>query len=201
MMSVVKPEATSLVLVEEFSHRVLNEFTCAIAELNVVASQVCDETARRQLADAADRLHAHAHAHRVLAMPVVEASCDIAEYVARVCSAIANALRLETELRLELPGVDVVLSSDRCWRLALILSELIHNAARHGGRDGEIVVELSVRDAQLISSVSNNGPHRSAPTLGRGRRVVVELAKELDGRANWVFTPTGVRAWVEVPLV
>lgn len=200
MVCAAKPEATSLVLVEEFAHRVLNEYTQAIAGLSRAARQADNENVRRQLTDAADRLYAHATAHRVLAMPAVEARCDVAEYITRVCSAVSNALLSETDLRLNLGEVEAVLPSDQCWRLALIVSELIHNAARHGGHDGEIQVDLSIDAAHLVCQVTNSGACRSAPTLGRGRLVVAALARELGGSADWLFTPAGACAVVIVPL-
>jgi two-component sensor histidine kinase len=139
-------------------------------------------------------------AHRTLAMPAADMRCDVAEYIARVCSAMATARLAETGLRLKLEICNAVLPADRCWRLALIVSELVHNAARHGSPDSEIVVELSVDHGELFCRVANAGACPSAPSSGRGRRVVLALTKELGGRADWVFTPTGACVWVVVPL-
>ena len=172
----------------------------AIASLNLAARGTRDQAARRQLVDVADRLCAHADAHRALAMPTPQARCDVGEYIARVCSALAAAIRSEPGLRLKLEVGDVALPSDRCWRLALIVSELVHNATRHGGRAGEILVELSSAGSQLVCAVSNAGGCECAPEYGRGRRVVLALTEELGGRADWVFTPVGARALVIVPL-
>jgi two-component sensor histidine kinase len=200
MTCVAGPDATSLLLVEEFAHRVLNEYAQAIAGLNLAARHSGDQAARRQLIEAANRLGAHAHAHRALAMPAVEAQCDVAEYMTRVCSALANPVLSELSLQLKLATSDAVAPSDRCWRLALIVSELIHNAARHAGRHGEVVVELSSVGPELICRVSNCRVREGAPKVGRGRRVVTALARELGGRADWLFTPTVACAWVIVPL-
>lgn len=199
-MLLSKPDTTSLVLVEEFAHRALNEYTHAIATLSHAARDVGDDMARRQLCDAVDRLHAFALAHRALAMPVAGAPRDVAEYITGVCSALADAFLPETGLRLNLTTPDTVLPGDRCWRLALIISELIHNALRHGGRDGEIVVELTSIRPELICRVSNSGACPSAPGFGRGRRIVSALAEELGGSANWVFSPSGASVWVILPL-
>ncbi|MDB5584263.1 MAG: hypothetical protein JWR80_9439 [Bradyrhizobium sp.] len=58
---------TSLMLIEEFTHRVLNEYSRAIAGLRLAARYVHDAKARHSLIEAADHLHAQAHAHRALA--------------------------------------------------------------------------------------------------------------------------------------
>jgi two-component sensor histidine kinase len=199
-MYAARQETTSLVLVEEFAHRVVNEYTRAIAGLVLAARQAPDESARCQLLKAADRLHAQAHAHRTLAMPAAEADCDVAEYIARVCLAVANALQCEPGLQLNLGTFEATWPSDRCWRLALIVSELIHNAARHGDGHGEIVVELSSAGSELVCQVNNPAACPVAPNLGRGRRVIAALAHELGGRADWLFTPTSACAWVAIPL-
>ncbi len=123
----------------------------------------------------------------------------MADYVARVCAAVADGFFPETELRLELGGFVAVWPGDRCWRLALIICELIRNAARHGD-EGAIVAELSVAGSDLVCRVTNPGICPPSPELGRGRRVVAALAGELGGRADWLFTPHGACAWVILPL-
>jgi two-component sensor histidine kinase len=199
MTYAAQPEATSLVLVEEFAHRVLNEYTLAIAGLKLAARGVCDDTARGQLTDAADRLFAHAHVHRALAMPT-DAHCDVADYIAKVCSAAAKALAPETRFRLSLETPDTVLPRARCWRLALIVSELIHNAARHGDPNREIVVELAANEFELFCRVSNGGGCPAAAKSGRGRHIVLALVRDLGGQADWMFTPGGTCVWIVVPL-
>jgi two-component sensor histidine kinase len=192
-------ETTSLVLVEEFAHRVLNEYTLAIAGLKIAARGICDDTARGQLTDAADRLFAYAHVHRALAMPI-ETHCDLADYIGQVCSASANALAPGTRFRVCLETAGTVLRSDRCWRLALIVSELIHNAARHGDPTCEIVVELAANEFELFCRVSNGGGCPTAAKSGRGRNIIQALTRELGGQADWMFTPAGTCVWVVVPL-
>lgn len=200
MIHAAKPETTSLVLVEEFSHRVLNEYAQAIAGLTVAARRAKTAEARDQLTEAAERLHAQALAHRTLAMPAAEARYDVAEYLARVCAAVANAVLTDAGLCLNVGPFSARLPSGRCWRLALIVSELIHNAARHGGGKGEILVDLSLAGSELVCQVSNGGVCDETANLGRGRRVVVALAEELGGRADWLFSARGACARVVVPV-
>ena len=199
-MNVANPEAAALVLVEEFAHRVLNEYTQAIAGLKLAARRASDDVTRRQLTAAADQLFAHACAHRALAMPAPDPRCDVGNYIARVCAAVAQSLLPDTGLRLKLETSEAALSSGRCWRLALIVSELIHNAARHGDRTCEVLVELSADDRELYCCVSNSGGCSAAPSFGRGRVIVLALAEDLGGRADWLFTPTGACVWVVIPI-
>ncbi|THD60589.1 ATP-binding protein [Phenylobacterium sp.] len=193
-------ETTALVLVEEFAHRVLNEYTHAIADLTLAARSTEDTVVRRRLLAAADRLHAHALAHRALAMPRADVHCDVAEYMSGVCAAVANALSWEAGVQLQIGDLEVIWPGERCWRLALIVSELIHNAARHGGRNHTIAVALMTAGPDLICRVSNEGPCSPSSNPGRGRRVVAALAAEIGGHADWQFTASGACAWVAAPL-
>ncbi|MDB5576576.1 MAG: sensor histidine kinase [Bradyrhizobium sp.] len=191
----------SLVLVEEFTHRVLNDYMRVIAGLRLAARAAADEEVRCQLIEAADELHVQASAHRALAMPAPGARCEIGTYLADLCATLANTLRARIELNLELGGFDPVVAGDRGWRLALIVSELLQNAARHGETGGRIVVKLSLLGSQLVCEVSNGCTRRSTSSsgFGRGRRIVTALAAELGGLAEWRFTPTLARAFLVVP--
>ncbi len=55
-----------LAIVAEITHRVLNEYTHAIAVVNRAAAHASDPGSRTSLRDAADRLRSYAEAHRTL---------------------------------------------------------------------------------------------------------------------------------------
>ena len=199
MSFVEKADSASLVLVEEFTHRVLNEYTHAIGSLRITAQTMRNRASRRLLMDAVERLHSHAKAHRALAMPL-DGDCNLGEYLAGVCSAIGDAFLAPADLRLKLIGCDANLPSGRCWRLALMLSELIQNAARHGVRGGAILIEVALADQQILCRVCNAGVFDETPRPGRGHRVIVELSRDLGGSVDWLFTPTAACVLVTVPL-
>jgi two-component sensor histidine kinase len=72
------------------------------------------------------------------------------------------------------------MESERCWRLALAVHELMTNAARHAcfdGRDGAIRIELSPSDAAVNCIVADNGslPTRLKPA--RGLQMVSDLVE------------------------
>jgi two-component sensor histidine kinase len=158
-----------LLYVAELLHRVSNEYASAISLASVMASRTSSPEARSALKTVIEHLVQLASAHRVLLPPVVDGTVDLGAYLARLCQAKAAAEleRRGTTLRL------VVVSSGaldhaRCWRVGLIVSELITNAARHGlpsGR-GEICVSVAANAAQVVCRVSDNG----AATCGGTRR-------------------------------
>ena len=81
----------------------------------------------------------------------------------------------------------LLLQSDRCWRLGMILYEFVTNSARHAyfeGREGEVRVELSREGAFVKCRVSDNGSVSTGTKPGRGLRILVDLTRSLGGRMH-----------------
>jgi two-component sensor histidine kinase len=193
---------TPLHLVEEINHRVVNEYSEAIASLSLAASRAANETTKQALASAAERLRDHAESHRALLPPPTQAGTNLADYIGRICNAFAQSTLAEREVLLVLDATDVVLPADRCWRIGLVIAELIRNAARHGlkGRSGRISVHLAVDAGQLICLVRDTGRPTVAAIPGRGQRLVLSLVDDLGGCVEWTFAPDGARTLVRLPL-
>jgi len=194
--------AAPLMLVGEISHRVLNEYTHAIATLAVARAQTTDPTARSALAAAERRLFAYAAVHRALRPPPIAQPCDLGSYLAEVCRALSCASLGDRGVRLTLIPGDVSLAADRCWRVALIVAELVNNALRHafGGGGGSVLVEIDTDGSTISCRVSDDG--RSAagdPTPGLGRSIIESLARALGGGIQWRFEPTGSSALLCIP--
>ena len=173
-----------LLYVVELLHRVSNEYASAISLASVMASRARPAPKQRSaLKTVIEHLVQLASAHRVLLPPVVDGTADLGDYVTRLCRAkvAAELERRGTTLRLAVVS-SVALDHARCWRVGLIVSELITNAARHGlpsGR-GEIFVSVAA-NAQVVCRVSDNGPATAAFRPGLGTRLVDALPAELDG--------------------
>jgi len=117
-----------MILVEEISHRVVNEYTQAIACIRLAAAGVASVEAREALTEAATKLRNFADAHRALQAPRSADSVDLGEYLARLCAANMAAGLQDRGVRLNLLCETVHLSSERCWRAALIVSEFVDMA-------------------------------------------------------------------------
>jgi hypothetical protein len=94
------------------------------------------------------------------------------------------------------------MSSERCWRLGLILSELITNSARHAFRDsgGLIRVELLPSRAFVECRVTDNGVGEANIRRGRGLEIVEGLTKSLQGSIDQHFGPQGETSVLIIPL-
>jgi two-component sensor histidine kinase len=74
------------------------------------------------------------------------------------------------------------IDSEQCWRLGIIVAELVATAARHSfvSPPGRISVALSHRGALIGCQVEDNGISREDEG-NRGARIVEALARELHG--------------------
>jgi two-component sensor histidine kinase len=194
--------AAAFTLVEEISHRVLNEYTLAILALTSAAAETTSPAARLALRHIAGRLQAHADVHRALRPPAKSGQTDLGEHLARVCAALASARLSDLGVSLTVVAADAPMSAERCWRVGLIVSELITNCVRHAFRErgGRVVVEVGAGNGMTWCRVSDNGWPPSAQTRsGRGRAIVEALAGELGGQVEWRFGGCGTTVLLSVP--
>jgi two-component sensor histidine kinase len=195
-------EPAPLLLVGEISHRVLNEYTHAITTLALARAGTTDITARSALAGAERRLRAHANLHRALRPPAAKRRCDLGEYLEGVCAALSCANLRDRGIRLTLIPSEAMVAADRCWRVALIISELVNNAMRHafGAGGGRILVEVETLGPWIQCRVSDDGrPGAGDRPEGRGRRIVESLTQALAGQIAWRFEPTGTEVVLRIP--
>jgi two-component sensor histidine kinase len=188
-------------LVEEITHRVVNEYTEAICALGLAASASRNINVQLALTSAASRLRAQAEAHRALQAPIVDGPMNLADYIGQLCGCLARAPFAEGDVRLMVRADEVWLRADRCWRVGLIVAELVRNAARHGlaGRPGAIWVEIAQASGRIDCTVCDDGSGKPMARTGRGRRLARALAAELGGSIDWTFAPGGCCVRLEFP--
>jgi two-component sensor histidine kinase len=198
--SSVEP-AGSMILVEEISHRVVNEYTHAIACIRLAAAGISSGDALEALTQAATKLRCFADAHRALQAPRPAEAVELGEYLARLCAANMAAGLEDRGVRLKLFCETIHLSSERCWRVALIVSELITNSVRHGRRGGPgvVSVELEDDDGAVVCRVCDDGRGALSVQPARGLSVVKGLAAELGGDVCWRFDALGTTAELTFP--
>jgi two-component sensor histidine kinase len=188
-------------LVEEISHRVVNEYAEAIATLRLAAANAGNAQVGAALSKVASRLRAHADAHRALLAPAACGPVDLAGYIGQVCASMTEASLAPNGVRLLVDADEIWLEPGRSWRVGLIVAELVRNAAHHGLDHGPGAIRVSIGEAcgWVSCRVSDNGCLAGAPQLGRGRRLVEALAGELGGSVDWWFTSAGCHARLEIP--
>jgi two-component sensor histidine kinase len=205
-MTAMPIESTSLpqraepsLFLGELVHRVCNEYAAVISRVELAAARATSNEARVTLEQTAERLNDFANAHRALQMPAEECA-ELSDYLENLCRALSRS-RLHGEgIELTLVQEQVVLSSERCWHVGLIVSELITNAAKHAfeERGGRIRVEIRVEHDRVLCCVMDDGKwkHRRP---GRGTQIIDALAVRIGGKLLRDFGPCGTAVTLFFP--
>jgi two-component sensor histidine kinase len=199
-----RPYCDPRLLLREFTHRINNEFASAIGVIAVAAARSRNHEVKAALAAVEQHLESCAQMHHALQMPEHGTCIDAAVYLRQVCCAISRAMLDHRAIELLIVERSFRMESERCWRLALIVSELITNAARHafdrGPRPRLIKVELQPSAAFAKCRISDNGSSDTNIAAGCGLRIVDGLAKSLGGTIHHRFGPRGGRSVLIFPI-
>jgi two-component sensor histidine kinase len=176
------PRRATRLLLQELTHRVGGEFSAAIRLLSSAAALAKSDEARSTLLAVQTRLENFARVHQALQVPEFRTNIDGCAYLQQLCAAISLS-RLECR-GIELEVLDGVcqIDSEQCWRLGIIVAELVAIAARHLflSSPGRISVAISHRGALIGCRVVDNGVNRENEGI-RGTRIVDALVHELHG--------------------
>jgi two-component sensor histidine kinase len=148
-------------LLDELNHRIKNELASVINLVTFKAVWTDNVEAKEELSKVVDLLHQHVQVHSILTMPDRDASLvDAGEQLRKLGLAMSRCKLDRMNIRLVLAAETLPLESERCWRLALAIYELVTNAVRHAcfdGRDGEIKIRLMRAGSWVNCCVTDNG--------------------------------------------
>jgi two-component sensor histidine kinase len=189
-------------LVRELTHRVNNEFTSMIELISLTAARSsCDEV-KNALTGVMNLLYDYAGGHRALEMPTHSTVIDASDYIRALCQSIRRTKLDRREIELVLVEHPLQMRSERCWKLGMIVSELITNSARHAfdDRGGTIRIELSGSGRFAECCVMDNGSSRGCDKPGQGLKIVEALARELNGEIVHHFGADGAQSVLIFPI-
>ncbi len=169
-------------LVLELTHRLNNELASMAGLVSLTAVRSVNEEVKIALSGVLQRIYEIALIQRSLRVPATKRPIDGAKYLRELCRSISRAkLQYRDIVFLESP---LKLNAFDCWRMGMIVSELINNAARHVFRDrgGKIQVEMTNRGTTMECSVADNGCGLTNADEGRGMKIIRSLADLLNGR-------------------
>jgi two-component sensor histidine kinase len=181
------------ILVHELIHRINNEFSSLIGAVSRTAARSVSHETKVALAHVIELLSHYAELHRALQMPEADTQIDAAAYLENLCLSISRSKLDGMKIDLVLSASPLQLPSERCWRLGMMVYELVTNAARHafGNGNGQVRVELSRAGRLVECRVVDNGSAPSRVRRGQGLKIVDELVKSLDGRLDQRFGQRG----------
>jgi two-component sensor histidine kinase len=192
-----------LIFVQEIIHRINNQLMSTIGFASQTAARSCNCDVKVALAGVIEHLLDCARVYRALQMPTVNRSIDAAQYLRDLCQAVSRATLHHRGIELVLVERPLQLSSAQCWRLGMIIAELITNACRHAFADngGSIKVEFERRGSRVECRVADDGSAKENIQPGLGLRIIQHLTAGLNGEISQQFGKTGSIAIVSFPIV
>ena len=177
------------ILLHELIHRINNEFSSLIGAVSRTAARSVNHEVKVALAHIIELLSHYAELHSALQMPERGTHIDAATYLENLCQSISRSKLDDMKIDLVVAASPLQLQSDRCWRLGMIVYELITNAARHAfaNGSGQVRVELWRARKFVECRVTDDGSALAYVQRGRGLTIVQELVKGLDGRIYQKF--------------
>jgi two-component sensor histidine kinase len=197
------PNPDGSLLLREWNHRINNELNSVIYAVSAKAVQSDSVAVKAALLDVVDLLHQCADVHRAQHMPDPGRLTDAARYLQQLCFSVTKYRLDRLAMRVLFSADDLRLEGARCWKLGLIVSELLTNVARHAqfdGRDPELRVELMLAGNVVKCRVADNGSAAEPIRRGRGLAIVSELASSLSGRLHTSCAAEGYSFLLTFPL-
>jgi len=114
----------------------------------------------------------------------LEPALDAGAYLEGICRSISRSKLDDMHIQLELVADRVPIEPDRCWRLGMIVCELVTNAARavfRHGKGATIRINLSQTESWAVCEVDSGATRRRPMECLASSKIVEELARSLDG--------------------
>ena len=170
-------------IVQEMHHRVKNNLQTIASLLRLQMHYSKFESVEQVLQESINRILSIAAVHEVLSKEELDA-VSIKKVAENILTATRQSLippgkRVDTSME----GPDVLLPPAKATSVALILNELVQNAAEHGFKDvdgGEIRVRVSQDDREVKLEVVNNGTRLPAGfDLRKHRNLGLQIVENL----------------------
>lgn len=193
-------------LLKEMNHRVKNSLTIVAGMLRLQATDFEDDDLTRALDEGAQRVAAVARAHEQLQYSPDVQRIDVGNYIAAVCKDLGLSIpQCKIEIEAE-HGINI--STDRAISSALVVNELVTNAAKHacsGQSEGRLLVVLAQAGTDDFSiSVRDEGA--GLPTAfdprkakGLGMRIINSFLQQLDASISVRRHNPGTEFVVTIP--
>ena len=193
--------------IREIHHRVKNNLQTVSALLRLQARRIEDPKASAAIEEAVRRVVSIALVHETLSAT----SQDLVQFDEVITKIIQGASELNirpNEIQIKKVGEFGLISSMVATPLALVLTELIHNALEHGLSTSGDLVELRInrQAASMTITVTDNGagiPNDFSLELNTnlGLQIVQTLTKnELAGKIEFIKQNIGTQVQISFPL-
>jgi two-component sensor histidine kinase len=192
-LAIDQSSSAERLLMNELTHRLNNEMTCLISIISLTAARSRNPEVKDALIQVRELLHHSSDLNQALQMPERLTSIDAEAYLRQLCDCLSRSKLNSMKIALVFEAHPLRMPADRCWRLGMIVYELITNAARHAfdGAGGEIRVNLLRSGCLVECKVLDNGSASVDIRPGRGLKIIEELVQGLGGRFFQEFGEQG----------
>ena len=193
------------VLLKEINHRVKNSLQMVANMLRLQAGD--DPHLGQRLQEASGRIMAIGRAHdRLYRSPQIE-KIEMSDYLSDICKDLDQIIP-NGDIQFDASG-QFLFNTDRAINVALVVTELVANAAKHaypdGGR-GPIRVRVGRVDDTVVGiSVRDHGSGLTPDFdimkgTGFGMRLVKALVNQMHGQLRVERHPPGTEFVLEIPI-
>ncbi|RXT36496.1 sensor histidine kinase [Bradyrhizobium betae] len=189
-------------VLRESHHRMKNTLTLLGASVRRDFSRA----GTRDMTGAVDRFErrivAFGRLYQLLSDSGEPSMVSVEAFFENLCGAIAEAVLEPAGIRCEAAIESGTLPASQCHRLALMLTELVTNAAKHAfpNKSGAMIrIEVARRDGAWVCTVADNGIGATAPLQGIGSRILEGLARSIDARLHGEAGQGGTRVTIVMP--
>jgi two-component sensor histidine kinase len=195
------------ILLKEMNHRIKNSLSIVISMIRLQVKDTGPSAVSEQLEAAALRVHAVARAHERLYQTDDVEHLDAGRYIEQVCGDVDQSVA-NCDIHVDAQH-DIFIATDRAIPLALMVNELLTNAAKHAyAAQGGCEIWVSIaRDAGTIRvSVRDEGiglpPNFDmAKSKGLGMRLIRAFTRQLGATISIDSNARGTEFVVVIPLV
>ena len=195
-------DPSAALVLREFHHRVANTLTAFSASLRRDLSSFSDPRLRDILARHERQIVNFGTLFHFLAVGARQETLSSEAHFRPFIEILAKSILTPVGARCEAFVTDDVLPAPLCERMALIITELVMNAAKYAfqGRSGG-TVQIAIREngGSWLCSVSDNGVGVMYRTKGLGSQIVDELVRTLGGTITVRSGRWGTQVLVSFP--
>ena len=195
-------------LLKEINHRVKNSLAIVSSMLNLQARDISNSELAGHLSEAANRVAAIGRAHDRLSYGTDIEQMDIGQYIKAIGQDMDESVA-HCQIVTDVVG-GIVIPTDRAISIALIVNELITNAAKYAYKDvggGTIWIKVDLNNQDSFSiSVRDEGTGLPADfdlnkAKGLGMRIVAAFAKQVNATIAVRSRDPGTEFVLSIPLV
>ncbi|QAU50303.1 sensor histidine kinase [Bradyrhizobium guangzhouense] len=190
-------------VLRESHHRMKNTLTL----LGASVRRDFTRAGGRDMSGAVDRLErrivAFGRLYQLLSDNDDLSDIPVEAFFEKLCGALSEAVLEPAGIRCEASIENGTLPAWQCHRLALMLTELVTNAAKHAfpSKNGALIrIEVVNRDGSWLCAVADNGVGATAPLQGAGSRILEGLARSICARMHGEAGRGGTRVTIAMPL-